>query len=177
MKYSEQKKLSVVEDYCSGHGGLIAVAERHGVDVSAMRRWIAAYQMHGAEGIKKKKRGASYSTEFKLAVLQRMRADGLSYRQTSALFDIRSFNIIRDWELRYDEGRLEKQSPQPNAHHMKISKSAIQQPPPVEADNRTRQELIDELDYLRMENAYLKSSMPWFKRKNKLRKRNSANSA
>ncbi len=33
-----------------------------------------------------------------------MRDDELSYRQVAALFDIRNFNIIGNWEHAYDEG-------------------------------------------------------------------------
>lgn len=51
MKYSEKKKLSATQDYCAGHAGLKRVAARHYVDVSSLRKWIAAYQAHGEEGL------------------------------------------------------------------------------------------------------------------------------
>ncbi|WP_219915028.1 transposase, partial [Pseudomonas protegens] len=74
-KYTEQAKLSVVEDYCSGSAGHREVAHRHGVNASSLRKWIAAYQALGAAGLKSKRK-KNYSPEFKLNVLQRMREEG-----------------------------------------------------------------------------------------------------
>ncbi|TFZ33936.1 transposase, partial [Pseudomonas syringae] len=113
-KYTEQAKLSVVADYCSGSAGHREVAHRHGVNSSSLRKWIAAYQALGAAGLKSKRK-KNYSPEFKLAVLQRMREEGLSYRQVGALFDIRKSDIIGEWVRRYDEGGLEALSRQPGS--------------------------------------------------------------
>jgi len=47
-KYSEETKLAVVEDYCSGTAGLKVVARRHDVNVASLRKWVAGYRSHGA---------------------------------------------------------------------------------------------------------------------------------
>ena len=156
-KYTEQAKLSVVEDYCSGQSGLRDTAQRHGVDVSSLRQWVAAYRVYGAAGIKEKKR-AFYSVEFKMQVLQRLREESLSYRQAAALFDIRRFDIIGHWERQYNEGGIDALSWGSTNHCKKMTKPSPPQSEPPSPDDatRTRQELLDELNYLRMENAYLK---------------------
>ena len=92
-----------MQDYCSGSAGLRDVAHRHNVDFSSLRQWVAAYQVHGAAGLKEKKL-QRYSNDFKLSVLKRMREEQLSYRLTAALFDIGKFDIIGLWERRYDKG-------------------------------------------------------------------------
>ncbi|MNJ31498.1 Transposase [compost metagenome] len=156
-KYTEQTKLSAVEDYCSGSAGQREVAHRHGVDVSSLRMWIAAYQALGAAGLKSKRK-KHYSSEFKLSVLQRMREEDLSYRQTAALFDIRRSDIIGEWERRYDEGGLEALSRQPGSGLHKKMTNPIQSIQ-LESSNdeaRTRNDLLAELSQLRMEIAYLK---------------------
>lgn len=156
-KYAEQAKLSAVRDYCSGSAGYREVALRHGVDVSSLRKWIAAYQALGATGLKRKRK-MHYSPEFKLSVLQRMREEELSYRQTAALFDIRKFDIIGQWERRYDEGGLDALSRQPGSGlHKRMTKPI----PSTQLDSsddeaRTRDDLLAELNQLRMEIAYLK---------------------
>ena len=154
MKYSEELKLLVVEDYCSGGGGLRTVAARHGVDMSAMRRWIAAYKAHGVAGVKRKKR-ALYSAEFKLSVLQRMREENLSYRQAAVLYDIRNFNIVSLWGQQYDVGGLDALTPYTPGRRRTMPKPPIPPVPPLD-ETRTREELLDELNRLRAENAYLK---------------------
>ncbi|NIF56048.1 transposase [Burkholderia sp. Ax-1724] len=42
-KYSEETKLSVVKDYCSGTAGLKVVARRHGVNVTSLFKWRRHY--------------------------------------------------------------------------------------------------------------------------------------
>jgi len=124
-KYTEQAKLSAVEDYCSGSAGHREVAHRHGVNASSLRKWIAAYQALGAAGLKSKRK-KNHCPEFKLNVLQRMREEELSYRQVAALFDIRKSDIIGEWERRYDEGGLEALSRQPGSGRHKKMTNPIQ---------------------------------------------------
>ncbi len=92
-KYSEQVKLAAIQAYRSGELGWKATAKIHNVEPSSLRKWVAAYAVHGVDGVREKRREL-YSREFRLKVLQRMRDEDLSYRQAAALFDIRSFNII-----------------------------------------------------------------------------------
>ena len=156
-KYTEQAKLAAVEDYCTGQLGLKVVAQRHGVNVASLRKWAALYRVHGAAGVLEKRR-SPYGVEFKLLVLQRMRDEELSYRQAAACFDIRNFNIIRDWERAFDEGGLTALSPYSARRRITMTTQSVteSQPQAHEDDARTRQELLDELNQLRMENAYLK---------------------
>jgi transposase len=156
-KYTEQEKLLAVEDYCTGQSGLRITAQRHNVDVSSLRQWVAAYRVFGAMGIKEKKR-AFYSVEFKLTVLRRVRLEKLSYRQAAALFDVRRFDIIGHWERQYAEGGLDALSSGSTIPCKQMTKPLLPQPDPplLNDETRTRQELLDEVNYLRMENAYLK---------------------
>lgn len=156
-KYTEQAKLAAVEDYCTGQLGLKVVAQCHGVNVASLRKWAALYRVHGAAGVLEKRR-SPYSVEFKLLVLQCMREEELSYRQAAARFDIRNFNIIRDWERAFDEGGLTALSPYSGRRHIAMTTQLVteSQSQAHEDGARTRQELLDELGQLRMENAYLK---------------------
>ena len=154
-KYADKQKLAAVKDYLSGDLGFGLVAKRRGIDPSSLRRWIAAFRAHGATGLKMKVRH-KYSTEIRLAVLKHMHEEQLSYRQAAAIFDIRNFNIIARWERQYDEGGLIALSGQSTqcADIMQIPKTPRREP--NDDDERSRQELLDELNLLRMENAYLK---------------------
>ncbi|WP_131107182.1 IS3 family transposase [Pseudomonas sp. Sample_10] len=159
-KYTVQVKLLAVQDYCSGKAGLRDVADRHDVDFSSLRQWVAAYQVHGAAALEAKK-VQYYSAEFRLSVLKRMREEQLSYRQVAALFDIRKFNIIGDWERRYDEGGKNALSRQPNrtGSQKKMPKPTLPvQPQSPDDESRTRDELIAELNQLRLENDYPKKA-------------------
>ena len=156
-KYSEQTKLAAVDAYCCGQHGLSATALLHNVGVSSLRKWIAAYQVRGIAGIRVKRREV-YDVEFKLAVLQRVRDEDLSLRQAAALFDIRNFNIIGLWQRAYESDGMAGLVPYRVVRHEIMAKEIISPPASQPSDDaaRTRQELLEELNDLHLENAYLK---------------------
>jgi transposase len=156
-KYSEQVKLAAVEAYRSGELGWKATAKIHDVEPSSLRKWVAAYAIHGVDGVREKRREL-YSREFRLKVLQRMRDEDLSYRQAAALFDIRSFNIIGAWERAYERDGVPGLAPQWAGQHKRMKKTEAPKSEalPGEDEMHTREKLLQELNALRLENAYLK---------------------
>jgi transposase len=158
-KYSDQTKLAAAKDYWRGHGGLVAVARRHGVNVASLRQWAAAYRIHGVAGIETRQR-KFYSVDFKMTVLRRVRSEKLSSRQAAALFNIRRHDMIGLWQRSYEDGGIAALYPRRSIQHLTMTKQPDTQSkrkkPPPEDKTRTREELLDELQQLRMENAYLK---------------------
>lgn len=127
------------------------------METSSLRKWVAAYEVHGPDGVREKRREL-YSREFKLKVLRRMRDEDLSYRQAAALFDIRNFNIIGTWERAYERDGMPGLAPQWAGRRKKMTTPENQKSKssPREDDKRTREQLLEELQSLRLENAYLK---------------------
>jgi transposase len=157
-KYTEQIKLAVTQEYCRGRLGLRAAAKRHRVNVESLRRWAAAYRRHGAAGILKRKKKI-YGVDMKLAVLRRLKEENLSYRQAAAIFDIRRFNIIKDWEIAYESGGIAALVPYDPGRRRKMKRTLTAHPDPDQPggdDGPSRQQLLEEVARLRMENAYLK---------------------
>ena len=156
MRYTEKLKLAVVKDYLSGNGGQREVAQRHGVETTSLRNWVAAYREHGSSGIAARVSRQRYTAEFKLAVLMRIKQEGLSRRRASAIFGIRRSDLITEWQRLYDEGGpgAFAASGQPRRAPM----LPPDKPPPKLRLNRTksREELLEEIQRLQMENAYLK---------------------
>jgi len=156
-KYSEQVKLAAVEAYGSGKGGLKAIAAQYDVEVSSLRKWIAAYQANGVAGLRIKRR-EPYSVEIRLEVLRRVREERLSHRQAAALFNIRNFNVIGVWERRYELDGVAGLTPHQSAGHHRMTN----EPPSASTKDtgthgsRSQQEIMEELKFLRAENAYLK---------------------
>ena len=156
-KYTEQQKLDAVEAYRSGELGLKKTAELHGVDVASLRKWVAGYEALGIAGIQQKRR-QTYDLRFKLDVLQRMKADGLSCRQAGAIFNVRRCNSIAEWERAYSRDGIAGLMP----HHAtrranRVPEAPPDNRPPTPARNDRADKLcLDELETLRAENAYLK---------------------
>lgn len=174
-KHTEQFKLKVIQDYLSCVDGFRAVAQRHGADESAVPKWVATYQQHGASGIDKKY--THYDTQFKLSVLQRMWNKELSQREAAVVFNIRSAASIGVWERQYYAGGIDALAPRRRGRPKKMPNTPIAKPPVVTDQTRTREQLLEEINYLRMENAYLKKLEALVQADKKAAQRKNANSA
>jgi len=155
-KYNEQFKLEVVQDYlASGSAGLRAVAQRHGIPSHfTVRKWVLAYQIHGNVGQSRKRR--QYSAQFKLSVLEHMWENHLSMIQTAAEFDIRDHGMVGRWEHAYRDGGVEALAPRPKGQFNSMATPAPKPDSPPDDDKRSREQLLDEIQQLRMELAYTK---------------------
>ena len=152
MKHTEQFKLTVVEKYLEGIKGYRRVGEEYRIAPAMVRRWVAWYRAHGAEGLIRKTGGHRYSVDFKLSVLEHMWENALSYTQAAALFNVRNVRSIAVWASRYRD-----RGPAALARSQNAMKAPTSQPDsPPGNDKRTHEDLLKEIEYLRMENAYLK---------------------
>jgi transposase len=154
-KYTEKFKQAVVPEYLSGRDGYRALSQRHGMaSRSLIERWVSAYRLHGDAGLSKKR--SCYGADFKLSVLQHMWENQLSITQTAARFDIRRHSTVGAWERAYREGGRNALMPLPTKRPNKMPIPTTKPEVPAGDDKRSREELLAELEYLRMENAYLK---------------------
>ena len=153
-KYTLAFKLQAVQRYFEGSMGYRMVAEQFGIsNPTLVQRWVGFYRQHGEDGLKAKR--SSYDTAFKLSVLQHMWDNNLSKGQAATLFNVRRHASVGAWERAFRKGGIAALEPGP------IGKTRMQPEPkkPDAAegvDQRSREELLDELLYLRAENAYLK---------------------
>lgn len=155
-KYSEQFKLAIVQQYLLGNAGSTMIAHEHNLPRSTVRTWVRLHQAHGTDGLAKK--FSHYSAEFKLSVLQRMWDDDLSYGQVAAVFNIRNAGCLSHWERCYHSGGLDALAPRKRGRPKKMpilpnTESPESLPDP---EGRTRDELVAEVNQLRMEVAFLK---------------------
>lgn len=153
-KYTEQFKLSVVERYLAGTMGFKRFAREVGVAAPQIRRWVTWFRLHGTDGLSSK--SGQYSAEFKLSVLQHMWDNGLSKTRAAAAFNVRNTKGIGEWERRYLSGGFAALSSIPRYTNELMKASAAKTDPASSVDQRPREELLKELEYLRAENAYLK---------------------
>lgn len=155
-KYTEQFKLEVVHDYLDkGSDGLRTVAQRHGISSHfTVRKWVLAYQLHGDAGLGKKR--SQYSAEFKLSVLQHMWDNQLSIIQTAAKYDIRHHAVVGIWERAHRDGGVEALESGTRGKPEPMATSVPKPDCPPDDDKRSREELLAEVNQLRMELAYLK---------------------
>ena len=123
-----------------------------GTDRSTVRQWCHLYELHGWDALRNG--GASYDGKFKIMVVEYMHANHLPYRNTAELFGIKNHSTIIRWERIYykegPEGLLKKK---PRGRPIKGMRKKKNHP---ELSEETREDLIAEVQRLRMENEYLK---------------------
>ena len=164
-KHSEQFKFQIVQQYLDGFKSYDSIATEHGIKKSMLRLWVRLYRAHGLFGLCKKY--TYYSAEFKLTVLQQMRKHALSHREVAAKFNIRSMGCISKWANSYHHGGIEALAPRirgkPKASPMTTfapqpteSPSSVSTDLPASTQLLSLENLQSEVDYLRMEVAYLK---------------------
>jgi transposase len=112
------------------------------------------FRAHGADGLKKK--FTSYTAEFKLSVLQHLWDNELSYGQAATLFNIRNHGVLSVWERDYRSGGLDALKSRPRGRPKKMAAPTTKPEPSGDDEKRSREELLAEVQHLRMENAYLK---------------------
>lgn len=155
MKHTVEFKQTAVEDYLKGVEGYKLVARRYGVAGAMLRRWALWYQNHGVDGLTSK--SGQYDVGFKMSVLQHMWDNALSYTQVAAVFNVRNTQSIASWDRRYRDGGVLslQRSQRPSRAEMKAPTVKPDSSPPDD-DKGSHEDLLKEIEFLRMENAYLK---------------------
>ena len=152
-KYSVQFKITAVEAYINGDDGFRKIANRYSIDCSLLRRWVAAFQARGSAGLRAN--GHHYSAAFKLSVVECMHKEQLSCREAATRFGLGQSSQVGIWERQYYSGGLDVPKRKKTVSMPKKSPVSPQSPF-VDDDSKSREQLKAELEYLRMENAYLK---------------------
>lgn len=150
-KYTEQFKRKVIKRYLKGKLGFKRLATHYKITAPMIRRWVAAYRLHGNDSLRRSR--VNYSAEFKMSVLQHMWDNALSYNQTAAVFNIPSATSIGIWEKRYRNGGSETLERVKKKPDMPVPPS---KPASPAAEELTREQLLKRVERLEMEVVVLK---------------------
>lgn len=149
-KFTGEEKLTAVKRYLKGGESYARIGTSIGASKTVVMNWVMQYQEHGEEGLFKKTY-TSYSTKFKLDVLNYMNDHGTSPNETASIFNITSPGLIRKW--RGQLASLGVDALQSKKKGRPTVKKEPKKSKPVEGSVEALQA---EIERLRMENAYLK---------------------
>ena len=150
-KYSDEFKLKVVNEYLEGkNGGVKVLAAKYGLAHSQLRQWVILYKEGGVEYLTKVTR--TYSGDFKVHVVEYMHNNRMSLTATADHFCIQSVPTLSKWErIYYEEGKEA-------LFEERRGRNSMGKKKPVKPKNNVNQneDLLAEVQRLRMENEYLK---------------------
>ena len=156
-KFSKSEKLQMVAEYQQGKHSLTWIAKEHKISSSYLQEVIKRYQAQGEaefgvgqQGILKRR----YSGEFKLSVVKEKLASNIGYRELGRKYNINHV-VIQKWERIYlsegADGLLQEQRGRTTKEASpRVGRPRKKALTPVDED------LIAEVQRLRMENEYLK---------------------
>ena len=155
IKYDYNFRLQCVEAVVKHNRSANSVAEEKGIERSNLRLWIGFYRQFGKAGLKERK-CQNYDVSFRLKVIKTINKELLSLQEACVRFDIPTMSTINSWQRAYEKDGIEGLNIKPKGRPPKMK-------PPIKRKARksskplTReQELLEELEYLRAENALLK---------------------
>ena len=152
-KYTDEFKLKVVKEYLNGHsGGYGILAKKYSISESPIKRWVYLYKFGGIEQLTRVSR--TYSGEFKIYVVEYMHQHSMSLQQTAIHFGIQSPPTVSNWERMYYEEGKDSLLEERRGRRQNMSKPKKDQTP--KKDVNENEDLLKEVQYLRMENEYLK---------------------
>lgn len=155
-RYSKQFKLSAINAFLERGSGFRYVAEQFQMDPTLLRRWVEAYQIHGAVSLQRRPR--HFTPDFKLSVLQRLWSDQLSFRQAAVIFNLGNSTQVGIWQDQYYSGGFEALASGRKGAYIAMPKPPAKPPEsaPVNDEDLSHAELLVKLRKLQVENAVLK---------------------
>lgn len=144
-----EEKIWAVNEYLNGTDSYQIIADKLMVHESAIIKWVRIFQHHGENALRKKY--TNYSVEFKLDVLTYMNETGASFLETAAVFNISGPSSILAWQKRMETSGVEALIPKKKGRPTMKEKSKK-----TVSLKQSKETLQEEVERLRMENAYLK---------------------
>ena len=158
-KYNYEFKLKVVQEYLNGQESMQSLERKYGVHHSDIQKWINNYNRFGEDSLRRSRQKQTYTTEFKLHVIESYLSGELSYRQLAMQMGIPNPALIVSWMNEYRTAGPEALLPKKKGRKRTMDKEKIIREINT-GDSDEQKELLKQLQEenlkLRIENAFLK---------------------
>ena len=154
VKYDYTFKLECVELVLKKHYSNVYVSKLKGPNESDIRRWVKFYKTYGKIGLLPSK-NQSYSIDFKLKVLKKIKAKSLSISEACLEFNIPTKSTIFKWQKDFTTFDIEGLKPKPKGRPKSMSDYKRKKRKSDKPLTR-EEELLLENEALRCELEYLK---------------------
>ena len=167
--HSFEFKLSCVKQMDEHYRSAKSLGKELGITYSLLETWYRIYKHDGFAGLLPRRGKRIFSPSFKLSVLRAIREESLSLKEARVRFNLSSDSNIINWQKKLDElgpAGLEpraKGRPMTNKSNQQIKRKARKPNRPLSRE----EELLQENEYLRAENALLKKLQALAQEENK----------
>jgi len=148
-KYNIELKLKIVNDMIKNKISIVATSHKYNINENSIKYWLKKYTEHGVKGLIKNIQ--KYDGDFKLNVIKYMHENHLSLTETAIKYNIANHVIVGKWECIYYE-----KGPQALFEEQRGRKNMSSKPSKKNLSKDITEDVLDELQRLRIENAYLK---------------------
>lgn len=149
-KYSRAFKCTVAKQYLLGECSSCELSKTYSIAPRIIRYWGKVFEIHGSNSFKP--HDFAKNAQTKLQALEKMWTNGWSINHTSAVLNFSSSGTLSVWLKQYKQfgiqGLERSRGQSPMSKHPFIKQKSD--------DEKTLEELKEELAYLRAENAVLK---------------------
>lgn len=101
-KISPSEKLQAVQDYLAGKGSMETIAAKYGITYTPFRKWLAKYESFGSNAFIRTGHNASYSSTFKMNVVNDYLSGKGFYRELAIKYKIANPDNVRCWVMKYN---------------------------------------------------------------------------
>ena len=153
-KYTLELKLEIVERHINGYMGCTRLSKEYSIHETNIMKWVNQYKEHGVGGLIAT--NDSYSGDFKVHVVEYMRETGTSASKTAIHFNIPSYSTVLSWERIYlEEGAVALTEERRGRKRAVLKNDNVAKKRQIK-DKKLEEDIISEVQQLRMENEYLK---------------------
>ncbi|MBB6454813.1 transposase-like protein [Salirhabdus euzebyi] len=152
-RFTSTEKHIAVQRYLKGNISYRDLAKEMGIDQSVLRYWVKLYEYHGNAAFIFPY--TNYPLDFKLRVIKFLEETKHSLREASAIFHIPDYSMVRRWKKKWEMGGFDALKPtgERNPIMTTHNKNNTKKESPT---TDSMEKMQKELEFLRMENAYLK---------------------
>lgn len=148
-KYSNEFKLQIIKYYLEENHSYLECCKKFNIpSKTQIKVWVKKYKQHGPDGLIKHQ-NSSYDGEFKRYVVEYMHNNHISATETAIYFRLQT-SVVLKWErIYYEEGPqalFEERRGRSRKMGSKKNKKNVNE----------NEDLLAEVQRLRMENEYLK---------------------
>ena len=159
-KYSVELKIKVVKDYLQGGYSYNDLTKKYQIPSNRpIREWVSIAKENGLEALQRKNRHKSYPMEFKLAVIDYYKTNGLGLIDVATHFNISSSQVL-DWNRRFDQDGIGGLRPKPKGRKPMKKKKTVRRPKlDFSEKDKYEEEILklkEELYHTKMERDFLK---------------------